>query len=72
MSGRGAHEKAFGERKTGFAFNSIPSQGLYANSAWQPLSVLAFNLARALQVSTIALALHLAFSDIWLHATYPE
>ncbi|MDP6268666.1 MAG: IS1380 family transposase [Arenicellales bacterium] len=54
MSGRSAHEKAYGELKTGFAFNSIPSQQEQANSAWQHFSVLAFNLTRAFQAATTA------------------
>ncbi len=54
MSGRSAHEKAYGELKTGFAFNSIPSQQEQANTAWQLFSVLAFNLSRAFQAATTA------------------
>lgn len=54
MSGRSAHEKAYGELKTGFAFDSIPSQQEQANSAWQLFSVLAFNLSRAFQAATVA------------------
>lgn len=54
MCGRSAHEKAYGELKTGFAFNSIVSQQRHANSAWQLLSVLSFNLTRAFQAATIA------------------
>lgn len=51
MAGRGTHEKVYGELKTGFAFNSVPSLKQHADSAWQVLSVLAFNLSRALQAS---------------------
>jgi hypothetical protein len=51
MSGRGTHEKVYGELKSGFAFDSVPSLKQHANSAWQVLSVLAFNLSRALQAS---------------------
>jgi hypothetical protein len=51
MCGRGGHEKAYGELKTGFAFASIPSLQYVANSAWQQLSVLAFNLMRGFQVA---------------------
>jgi hypothetical protein len=51
MSGRGTHEKVYGELKSGFAFNSVPSLKLHANSAWQVFSVLAFNLSRAMQAS---------------------
>lgn len=51
MAGRGTHEKVYGELKTGFAFDTVPSLALGANSAWQVLSVLAFNLSRAMQAS---------------------
>jgi hypothetical protein len=51
MCGRGGHEKAYGELKSGFAFNTVPSQSYHANSAWQVLSVLAFNLTRGLQAA---------------------
>jgi hypothetical protein len=52
MCGRGTHEKVYGELKTGFAFASIPSMRYAANSAWQCLSVLAFNLTRGFQRAT--------------------
>jgi hypothetical protein len=51
MCGRGGHEKAYGELKTGFAFASVPSLQYVANSAWQQPSVLAFNLMRGFQVA---------------------
>lgn len=51
MCGRGGHEKAYGELKSGFAFASVPSRQYAANSAWQLLSVLAFNLLRSFQVA---------------------
>jgi hypothetical protein len=51
MCGRGGHEKAYGELKSGFAFASVPSLQYVANSAWQQLSVLAFNLMRGFQVA---------------------
>jgi len=51
MCGRGGHEKAYGELKSGFAFASVPSRQYAANSAWQQLSVLAFNLMRGFQVA---------------------
>jgi hypothetical protein len=54
MCGRGGHEKAYAELKTGFAFDSVPSLQYAANSAWQLLSVLAFNLMRGFQVTTAA------------------
>lgn len=49
LCGRGTHEKVYGELKTGFAFECIPTQCYEANSAWQVLSILAFNLMRGLQ-----------------------
>ena len=51
MCGRGGHEKAYGELKSGFGFASVPSFQYAANSAWQLLSVLAFNLMRSFQVA---------------------
>ena len=49
LCGRGTHEKVYGELKGGFAFDCVPTQRYEANSAWQVISVLAFNLTRALQ-----------------------
>lgn len=54
LCGRGSHEKAYGELKAGFAFDAVPSQRYGANSAWQVLSILAFNLMRGFQVATTA------------------
>jgi hypothetical protein len=54
MAGRGIHEKVYGELKSGFAFGCVPSMQYAANSAWQCLSVLAFNLSRGLQLATTA------------------
>ena len=54
MCGRGSHEKAYAELKTGFAFASVPTHNYNANSAWQVFSILAFNLTRSFQVATIA------------------
>jgi hypothetical protein len=54
MSGRGVHEKVYGELKGGFAFDCVPTMKYAANSAWQMLSVLAFNLMRGFQVATTA------------------
>ena len=54
MAGRGTHEKVYGELKTGFAFGCVPSMQYAANSAWQCLSVLAFNLNRSFQLATTA------------------
>jgi hypothetical protein len=55
MCGRGTHEQVYGELKSGFAFASLPSQQEHANSAWQVLSVLSFNLTRAFQAATLAM-----------------
>jgi len=54
MNGRGSHEKAYGELKNGYAFDSVPTAHYGANSAWQVLSVLAFNLVNSFQVATTA------------------
>ena len=54
MCGRGTHEKVYGELKGGFAFDCIPTQRYEANSAWQVLSIIAFNLMRGLQSTTTA------------------
>jgi hypothetical protein len=51
LNGRGCHEKAYGELRSGFAFDCVPSLRYAANSAWQALSVMAFNLIRGLQVT---------------------
>jgi hypothetical protein len=54
MCGRGVHEKVYGELKSGFAFGCVPTMRYAANSAWQLLSVLAFNLMRGFQTATTA------------------
>lgn len=54
MGGRGTHEKVYGELKSGFAFDSVPSQRYGANSAWQWFSILAFNLTRGFQRASTA------------------
>ena len=54
MCGRGTHEQAYGELRSGFAFDCVPSLSYGANSAWQVLSVLAFNLMRRFQAATTA------------------
>jgi hypothetical protein len=51
MAGRGLHEKIIGELKSGYAFDSIPTQSYAANTAWQLLSVLAHNLIVNLQLA---------------------
>jgi len=52
MCGRGTHEKVYGELKSGFAFDCIPTQRYQANSAWQVLSIIAFNMMRGFQAKT--------------------
>ncbi|MDA1074180.1 MAG: IS1380 family transposase [Proteobacteria bacterium] len=52
MCGRGAHEKAYAELKSGFAFATVPTHRYHANSAWQVFSILAFNLTHAFQAAT--------------------
>lgn len=54
MCGRGTHEQVYGELKSGFAFACVPTMRYAANSAWQLLSVLAFNLVRGFQLATTA------------------
>lgn len=51
MAGRGGHEKTLGELKSQFGFDAIPTNHREANSAWQMLCVLAFNLARSFQIT---------------------
>jgi hypothetical protein len=51
MAGRGAQEKTIAELKSGFAFDSVPTNHYGANSAWQWLSVLAHNLFRDFQMA---------------------
>jgi hypothetical protein len=58
MCGRGAHEKVYGELKSGFAFDCVPTQRYQANSAWQVLSIMAFNLIRGFQARTTAEGRH--------------
>jgi hypothetical protein len=52
MAGRGAHEKTLAELKSQVAFATIPTNGRYANAAWQLLSVLTLNLIRSFQITT--------------------
>ena len=52
MCGRGSHEKAIGELKTGLAFDTIPTRHYGANSAWQQIVTLAHNLLINFQVES--------------------
>jgi hypothetical protein len=52
IGGRGAQEKTFAELKGEFALDVVPTKHYGANSAWQQLSVLAYNLARSFPLDT--------------------
>src|SRR6266403_674808 len=52
IGGRGAQEKTIAELKGEFALDVVPTKHYGANSAWQQLSVLAYNLARSFQLDT--------------------
>ena len=52
MAGRGMHEKAIGELKTGLSFDTIPTHDYHANSAWQQFVILAHNLLANFQIKT--------------------
>jgi hypothetical protein len=52
MCGRGGHEKVIGQLKSGLAFGSIPTNHYGANSAWQQLVALAYNLVTNFQIES--------------------
>src|SRR5881628_3851274 len=52
IGGRGAQEKTIAELKGEFALAVVPTKHYGANSAWQQLSVLAYNVARSFQLDT--------------------
>src|SRR6266403_4456084 len=52
IGGRGAQEKTIAELKGEFALDVVPTKHYGANSAWQQLSVLAYNVARSFQLDT--------------------
>src|SRR3989441_11754832 len=54
VGGRGAQEKTLAELKGEFALDVVPTNHYGANSAWQQLSILAYNLARNFQLDTLA------------------
>lgn len=54
ICGRGAQEKTIAELKGEFALDVVPTRHYGANSAWQQLSILAYNLARSFQLDTLA------------------
>jgi hypothetical protein len=51
-NGRCAMEHQIGELKGEFAFDSIPTQHYQGNSAYQQLSIMAYNLVRNFQIDT--------------------
>src|SRR5438128_1876488 len=52
IGGRGAQEKTIAELKGEFALAVLPTKHYGENSAWQQLSVLAYNRARSFQLDT--------------------
>jgi len=54
--GHSAQEKAFAELRGGYAFDAIPTKRYSANTVWQKLNVLAYNLMTSFQLETTAAA----------------
>lgn len=54
VAGRGAQEKTVAELKGEFALDVVPTNHYGANSAWQQLSILAYNVLRGFQLTTLA------------------
>jgi hypothetical protein len=52
MAGRGEHEKVIGVLKSQLAFDSVPTHRYGANSAWQQLVAIAYNLLVSFQIDT--------------------
>jgi hypothetical protein len=52
IGGRGVQEKTSAERNGEFALDVVPTKHYGANSAWQQLSILAYNVARGFQLDT--------------------
>lgn len=52
VSGRSAQENSISELKTSFAFDHIPTNVYQANSAYQQISQMAYNVATSMQMST--------------------
>lgn len=52
IGGRGAQEKTIAELKGGFALDVVPTRHCGATCAWQQLSILAYNVARSLELDT--------------------
>lgn len=53
MSGRSAQEKAIGELKSDFAFDKLPSSSFNANSAFQQISMMSYNLMNSFQLDAM-------------------
>ena len=53
VCGRGAQEKTLAELKGEFALDVVPTNHYGANSAWQQLSILVYNLSRNFQLDTL-------------------
>lgn len=53
MLGRSAQEKAIGELKNDFNFDKIPSNSYMANSGYQQLSMLSYNLMTSFQLNAL-------------------
>ena len=53
-NGRSTHEKTYAELKSGYAFESIPTNHYGANTAWQKLNIVAHNLVTSFQLATTA------------------
>ena len=53
MSGRSAQEKAIGELKSDFAFDKLPSKSFSANSAFQQISMMSYNLMNSFQLHAL-------------------
>jgi hypothetical protein len=51
MAGRGSHEKVLAELKSGYAFDTVPTQKYAANGTWQILAMLTYNLMVNLQIA---------------------
>lgn len=51
-NGRSGHEKTYAELKDGYAYAAVPTNHYSANTAWQKLNVLAYNLVTSFQLAT--------------------
>ena len=53
-NGRSTHEKTYAELKSGYAFETIPTNHYGANTTWQKLNIIVHNLATSFQLATTA------------------